>query len=190
MGNTNYLSYVKVIQLEDGRQILCRFLNQGDREGFAGLIREVASEELLFLKQDLLNQTILNNWFDQLHYHNVLPLAAVDLNRHRLAAVAILHRGEHAFHHIGNIRLLVSQPYRQTALGSLMLEDLIDLAWQEDLHWLSTEVLWEQPQVISAFEAKGFEIKARLPDYIRHQNGATKDVVLLMRPILKQRRKF
>ena len=190
MRNTDYLSYIKVIQLEDARQFLFRFLNQGDREDFGALIREVTSEELLFLKQDLLDRTILNHWFDQLHYDNVLPLAAVDLNRHRLAAVAILQRGGHTMHHIGNISLLVSQAYRQTALGSLMLEDLIDLAWQEDLHWLSTEVLCEQAQLISAFKAKGFEIKAQLPDYIRHHKGVTKDVVLLMRPMLKQRREF
>ena len=190
MGNQDHLSYARVVQLGEGHRVFLRFLNQGDREGFAELVREAVPEDTWFLKQNFRDQKTLNNWFEQLNYHQVLPLVAVDLDPHRFAAVAILQRGEQAFQHIGNILLLVSEPYRCLGLGSLMLEDLIQLAKEKELYWLAAEVFWEQPHVIDAFESKGFEIKARLPDYFRCPNGVTRDVVLLMRPVLRTKSIF
>jgi L-amino acid N-acyltransferase YncA len=190
MGDQDHLSYAKVVQLGEGRRVFLRFLNQGDREGFAELVREAVPEEAILLKQDFRDRKTLNNWFDRLHYRLVLPLVAVDLDRHRFAAVAILHRGEQAFQHIGDIRMLVAEPYCRLGLGSLMLGDLIDLAREENLFWLSAAVPWDQNQVISAFEARGFEIKTRLPDYLRRPNGETQDMVLLMRYLKKREAEF
>jgi L-amino acid N-acyltransferase YncA len=190
MGNQDYLSYAKMVQLENQERVFMRFLNQGDRVGFADLVGEAGPDDLLFLKHDFQDRKTLDHWFDRLNYRQILPLVAVDLDRHRFAAVAMMLRQEHALKHIGEIRILVAAPYRDLGLGSLMLEDLIRLAWQDDLCWLAAEVPWEHPQMVSAFEARGFEIKARLEDYFRRQNGVTHDVVLMMRPMMRRRSLF
>ncbi len=186
MKNPDYLSYAKLVHLAEGCRVFLRLLNQGDREGFAELVREAAPEDALFLNQDFQDQKALDQWFDRLHYRQILPLVAVDLDRHCCAAVAILQRGEQALQHIGDVHLLVAKPYRLLGLGSLLLGDLIDLARKQDLFWLSAVVPWDQHQVLRAFKAKGFEIRTRLPDYVRRPNGVTQDMALLMRPMKKR----
>jgi len=184
MGSSDWVSFPKVLTLANGGKILLRVLNQGDGEGFGALVQEASDEELLFLKENFRDPKVIDSWFDRLHYRKVLPLLAIDLTVHRFAAVAILHRGEHAFRHIGDIRLFVSESYRLLGLGRVLLEELIALAWKEDFYWRSAEVIGDHRKVITAFHSKGFEIKARLPDYCRRPNGVTLDVALMLRPMV------
>ena len=111
---------------------------------------------------------------------------AVDLESNRLIADATLHRGKHAAKHIGEVRIFVSRGFRNLGLGSVMLEELIDLAHKENLQLLKAEVLADHKKVIKAFRAKGFEIKATLDDYFIRKDKVTHDVVLMMRPVMKR----
>jgi RimJ/RimL family protein N-acetyltransferase len=110
----------------------------------------------------------------------------VDLETNRIIADATLHRGKHAAKHIGEIRIFVSRPYRNLGLGSLMLEEALNLALQENLMWLKAEIIAEHKKVIKAFRAKGFEPKCLLDDYFVRKDGVTHDVVLMMRPVVKR----
>jgi len=129
---------------------------------------------------------MVNYWMDNINYRKVLPLVAVDLESNAIVSDATLHRGKHAAKHIGEIRIFVSRPYRNLGLGSLMLEELLNLALQENLMWLKAEILADHKKVIKAFRAHGFEPKATLDDYFLRKDGVTHDVVLLMRPVMKR----
>jgi RimJ/RimL family protein N-acetyltransferase len=80
----------------------------------------------------------------------------------------------------------VSRSYRNLGLGFLMLEEIINLAFQENLLLLKAEVLAEHKKVIKAFRTKGFEIKGTLEDYFIRKDGVTHDVVLMMRHVQKR----
>jgi L-amino acid N-acyltransferase YncA len=71
-------------------------------------------------------------------------------------------------------------------MGSLMLEELINLALMENLQWLKAEIIADHKKVIKAFRAQGFEPKALLDDYFLRLDGVTHDVVLMMRPVVKK----
>jgi len=111
---------------------------------------------------------------------------AVDLETNRIIADATLHRGKHAAKHIGEIRIFAGRGFRNLGLGSLMLEELLNLALQENLMWVKAEILADHKKVIKAFRAKGFEHKCLLDDYFVRKDGVTHDVVLMMRPVVKR----
>jgi RimJ/RimL family protein N-acetyltransferase len=111
---------------------------------------------------------------------------AVDLETNRIIADATLHRGKHAAKHIGEIRIFAGRDFRNLGLGSLMLEELLNLALQENLMWIKAEILADHKKVIKAFRAKGFEHKCTLDDYFIRKDGVTHDVVLMMRPVVKR----
>ncbi len=182
----NYVAHRKFVTLKNGKRIMFRFLNEQDREGLVRLFQEAPEEDTRFLKQDVKNLKLVNSWLDQINYQKVLPLVAMDLEDNRIVADATLHRGKHAAKHIGEIRIFVSRPFRNLGLGSRMLDELIDLALRENLHWLRAEVVAEHKKVIKAFRAKGFEIRATLEEYFIRKDGVTHDVVLMMRPVLKK----
>ncbi|MCK9376982.1 MAG: GNAT family N-acetyltransferase [Syntrophobacterales bacterium] len=182
----NYVAYRKFVTLKNGKRVMFRFLNDQDREALIQMFQEAPEEDTRFLKQDVKDLKLVNYWVDHLNYRKVLPLVAVDLDSNRLTADATLHRGKHAAKHIGEIRIFVSRPYRNLGLGSLMLEEILSLALQENLMWVKAEILAEHKKVIKAFRAKGFEQKAILDDYFIRKDGVFHDVVLMIRPVVKR----
>ncbi|MGB8991848.1 MAG: GNAT family N-acetyltransferase [Desulfobaccales bacterium] len=182
----NYVAYRKFVTLKNGKRVMFRFLNEQDRETLIQLFQEAPEEDTRFLKQDVKDLKLVNYWFDHLNYRKVLPLVAVDLENNRITGDATLHRGKHAAKHIGEIRIFVSRSSRNLGLGSLMLEELLSLALQENLMWVKAEILAEHKKVIKAFRARGFEQKCSLDDYFLRKDGVTHDVVLMMRPVVKR----
>jgi L-amino acid N-acyltransferase YncA len=182
----NYVAYRKFITLKNGKRVMFRFLNEQDREALTKMFQEAPEEDIRFLKQDVKDLKLINFWIDNINYRKVLPLVAVDIESQEIIADATLHRGKHAAKHIGEIRIFVSRPFRNLGLGSLMLEDLLNLALQENLAWVKAEILAEHKKVIKAFRSKGFEYKCTLDDYFIRKDGVTHDVVLMMRPVIKR----
>ena len=182
----NYTAYRKFVTLKNGQRMMFRFLNEEDRDNLIQLFQEAPDEDIRFLKQDVKDQKLVNYWLDHINYRRVLPLVAVDLNSNKLVGDATLHRGKHAAKHIGEIRIFVSRFYRNLGVGSLMLEEMINLAFQENLQWLKAEVIADHKKVIKAFRAHGFEQKALLDDYFLRKDGVTHDVVLMLRPVIKK----
>lgn len=182
----NYVAYRKFVHLRNGKRVMLRFLNEQDRESLVQLFQEAPVEDIRFLKANVKDPKLINYWMDHINYHKVLPLVAVDLESNRLIADATLHRGKHAAKHVGEIRIFVSRSYRNLGVGSLMLEELLDLAMRENMQLLKAEIIAEHKKVIKAFRAHGFEHKALLDDYFLRMDGVTHDVVLMMRPVLKK----
>ncbi len=182
----NYVAYRKFATLKNGKRVMFRFLNEQDRDGLIQMFQEAPEEDTRFLKQDVKDLAQVNIWVDRLNYRKVLPLLAVDLENNRIIGDATLHRGKHAAKHIGEIRIFVSRAFRNLGLGSLMLEEILNLALQENLMWVKAEILAEHKKVVKAFRAKGFEQKACLDDYFIRKDGVTHDVVLMMRPVVKR----
>jgi len=182
----NYVAYRKFSTLKNGKRVMFRFLNEQDREALIQMFQEAPEEDIRFLKQDVKDLKLVNYWIDHLNYRKVLPLVAVDLEDQRIIADATLHRGKHAAKHIGEIRIFVCRSFRNLGLGSLMLEELLNLALQENLMWVKAEILAEHKKVIKAFRSKGFEHKCTLDDYFVRKDGVTHDVVLMLRPVVKK----
>lgn len=147
---------------------------------------EAPEEDIRFLKQDVKNPKLIQSWIDHINYQKVLPLVAVNMEDNGLMADATLHRGKHASKHIGEIRIFVSRPYRNQGLGSLMLDELINLAKLENVQILKAEVLTDHRGVMRAFKAKGFEMKCILDDFFLRRDGMTHDVALLIRPVVRR----
>jgi L-amino acid N-acyltransferase YncA len=182
----NYVAYRKFVTLRNGKRVMFRFLNEQDREGLIHLFQEAPEEDTRFLKQNVKDVKLVNYWVDQLDYRKVLPLLAVDLESNRIIADATLHRGKHAAKHIGEVRIFVSRSFRNLGLGSVMLEEVLNLAKQESLQWLKAEIMADHKKVIKAFRAKGFEQKAILDDYFIRKDGVTHDIVLMLRPVVQK----
>ncbi len=182
----NYVTYRKFVNLRNGQRIMFRFLNAQDRQNLIKLFQDAPDEDARFLKQDVKDTKLIDKWIDKINYQKVLPLVAVNMEDNALIADATLHRGTHASKHLGEIRIFVSRGFRNQGLGSIMLDELINLAKLENLQILKAEVLTEHKGVIKAFKSKGFELKCILDDFFLRKDGMTHDVALLTRPVVRR----
>jgi RimJ/RimL family protein N-acetyltransferase len=182
----NYVTYRKFVNLRNGQRVMFRFLNAQDRENLLKLFMEAPEEDTRFLKQNVKDSKLVDYWIDNIDYQKVLPLVAVNLEDNSLIADATLHRGKHASKHLGEIRIFVSRPYRNQGLGSIMLDEIINLAKLENLQLLKAEVLTDHKGVLKAFKSKGFEMKCILDDFFLRRDGMTHDVALLIRSVVRR----
>lgn len=92
----------------------------------------------------------------------------------QIVASLNLQKGQQAALHVDEIQqILVAKPLQGFGLGSLMLNELIDLATKENLYLLKVEMATDLKNVIKAFQSKGFKIRATLEDYYRDDKGKT-----------------
>ncbi len=178
--NSDYAYYRRLIHLKDGKRLMLRFLTEGDRQNLIDLFQKASWEDLWFFKHDLKNRSLLNYWLNHLDYRRVLPLVAIHLEDNQLVAAATLWRGKQTAQHIGEIKIFISEPFRNLGLGSTMIDELIRLANREKLQWLKAELVADQKQLVRALRNKGFQIRATLEDYYMRQDGRTHDVLLMM----------
>jgi GNAT superfamily N-acetyltransferase len=181
----NFVSYRKLGTLNNGKRVAVRLPNGQDWENLVKLFREAPVEDTRFLKENLKDPKQISDWQENMHNRSTFPLMAEDLERRHVIAVAQLIRGRDASKHIGDIRhIFVSRPFQNQGLGSLMLEELLNLAAMEKLRWLKTEVIIDHKNAVKAFLGKGFKIKAILDEFFLSDDGATYDVALMTRPVL------
>ena len=178
--NSDYAFYRRLLHLKDGRRLMLRFLLEGDRQNLIDLFQKAAWEDLWFFRYDLKNQSLLNYWLNHLDYRRVLPLVAINLDDNQLVAAAVLWRGKRSSQHIGEIKIFISHPFRNLGLGSKILDELIRVANQENLHWLKAELVADQKQMVKALRNKGFQIRATLEDFFMRPDGKTHDVLWMM----------
>jgi RimJ/RimL family protein N-acetyltransferase len=183
IANPHYSFYRKFVPLKNQKRVMLRFLSEGDRQDLISLFQTASDEDLRFCKHDLKDLSLLNHWLDHINSPRLLPLVAVDLEDNQLIAAATLLRGKHTANHIGEINLFIAKPFRNLGLGSTILDELMLLAAQENLHWMKAEVVTDQKQMIKALRNKGFQIRANLEDFFMRKDGMTHDMVLMMRAL-------
>jgi RimJ/RimL family protein N-acetyltransferase len=179
----DYSYYRRLVPLKNQKRVMLRFLNEGDRQDLASLFQTASDADLRFCQHDLRDLNLLNHWLDHINSPRLLPLAALDLENNQLIAAATMLRGKHRASHIGEIKLFIAKPFRNLGLGSTLLDELILLAAQDNLHWMKAEVVTDQQQMIRALRNKGFQIRANLEDFFIRKDGMTHDVVLMMRSL-------
>jgi L-amino acid N-acyltransferase YncA len=187
----NYVAHHRFATLTNGKTVVIRCLNSRDRVGLIKFFQQAPQEDVQFCKEDVKNHKVIDSWLKPENSHKIIALVAEDLSIKQIVASLNLYRGQQAALHVGEIQqVLVARPLQGFGLGSLILDQLIDLAGKENLYWLKVEVNSGLKYVIRAFQSRGFQIKATFEDYFRDPKGTTYDVVLMMRKLGKDDEDF
>ncbi len=178
-------SYRKMATLSMGKRVVIRMLNSHDRDGLINFFQQAPGEDIEFCKYDLKDPKVVDHWLGLQNFLRMMSLVASDLVTDQIVASLNICLGQQAVQNVGDIQqIIVARPYQGLGLGSLLLDESINLALRERLHWLRAEIAIELKNVLKAFNSKGFEIKAVLEDYFRDRKGQTHDVALMMLPLL------
>ncbi len=185
-GMLNYASYRKLDTLSTRKRVVIRFLNGTDRDRFIEFLQKVPAEDVQFCKNDIKSQRVIDDWLSPERSQGIISLVASDMATNQIIAFLNLYKGQQAAQKVGEIHhIIVAKPFQGLGVGSLILDELIDLALRQGLNWLKAEIEVESKIVLKAFQSRGFEIKAILGDYFIDNKGKTHDVALMMLPLLK-----
>jgi ribosomal protein S18 acetylase RimI-like enzyme len=180
-------SYRKMVTLNMGKRVMIRFPNSHDRDGLINFFQQAPTEDIEFCKHDVKNPKVVDHWLGPENFLRRMSLVAIDTGTEQIVAALNLYIGQQAIQNVGDIhQIIVARPYQGSGLGSLLLDELINIALRERLHWLKVEIATELKNVIKAFKSKGFEIKAVLEDYFGDHKGKTHDAALMMLALIKK----
>lgn len=164
--------------LDDGAEVTVRPMVREDRARVAEFFRRIPEGDLRFLKDDVTNPRIIDQWVENLNYDRVLPLVA-ELDG-RIIADASLHRRREGWRrHLGGLRVVVDPAFRQKGLASRLIDELTDIATSEGLDRLYAEIPADDAAALEVFRGRGFERVALFERNIIDPAGQYHDLVVL-----------
>jgi ribosomal protein S18 acetylase RimI-like enzyme len=154
-------------------------MEKGDVDDLFGFFERIPKEDCLFLRDDVKDISVIQEWADTLDYERVLPILAFESAT--IVADATLHRRKKGWtSHVGKVRLVVDRAFRGKGLGSKMLQELTNIAEKASLEKLVAEVMDAQEPAKKAFERLGFKEEAKLSKYVKDKAGKSHDVAIMV----------
>ena len=111
--------YPKQVQLPDGANVELRRMSAADRDPVLAFARSLPQEDLLFLRLDLTEDKVVDDWIHNLETGHSNSIVAYDDNG--LIGYASVHRNPTSWtRHLGEIRVNVDPKYRSRGLGRVL----------------------------------------------------------------------
>jgi len=172
--------YPKKVRLQSGTSVTIRPMVKEDADKLYAFFSRVPREDRLFLRDDVSIRDVIDSWTQELDYEKVLPLVAeVGGN---IVGDATLHRRKFGWtSHVGKVRLVIDKDYRGKGLGTVLIEELIDIAKKASLEQLVAELMSNQTGALSAFKRLGFEKEVVFFNYVKDQMGEARNLVVMIK---------
>jgi L-amino acid N-acyltransferase YncA len=173
-------TYPQSISLEDGTTVALRPLLKDDEAALLKYFGRLPPEDRLCLKEDVRDPKVIENWIYELDYENVLPLIA--LYKGNIVGDATLHFSPIGWtRHQAEVRLTTSTQYRVRGLGTILVQNLIDVATRLGLEQISIEIPPVLDKAFYLFEKMSFKEVANLKGFVKDLEGTESDLVLMIK---------
>jgi L-amino acid N-acyltransferase YncA len=173
-------TYPKSVSLEDDTPVTLRPLLKLDEAALQEYFGSLPPEDRLCLKEDVTDPKVIENWIYELDYDTVLPLIA--LHNGNIVGDATLHFNPIGWtRHQAEVRLTTSTRFRVRGLGTILVQNLIDLASQMGLEQISIEIPPVLDKAFYLFEKMGFKEVAKLESFVKDLEGTESDLVLMVK---------
>lgn len=175
--------YPRAITLPDGTGVEIRPIAAADREAVLAFARGLPQEDLLFLRVDITQPAVVDDWLRNVETGHSTTLAA--LVDGTLVGYATVHRNPAPWtRRVGEIRVNVSPDYRGKGLGRVLTASIFDVARGLGLCKLAANMTADQHGAQTVFRRLGFVPEAVLADYVEDRQGHLRDLVIMTYDIL------
>ncbi|NKB99299.1 MAG: GNAT family N-acetyltransferase [Pseudomonadales bacterium] len=168
----------KRIVLPDESTVELLSMSKRDRDAVLTFARALPQEDLLFLRVDLTEESVVDDWIANLDSGHSHSLVAYD--EAGIVGYATVHRNPTSWpRHLGEIRVNVSPEYRSRGLGRVLIAQILDLGASLGLRKMTAHMTADQRGAQAAFRRLGFVPEAHLADYVQDRNGVTRDMIIM-----------
>jgi RimJ/RimL family protein N-acetyltransferase len=173
------MAYQKEGVLKDGTRVKLRPLVKEDREMLLKFFQGLDAKELLFLRSDVRDPAVIDHWVNHIDYRRVFPLVAEAEGR--IVGDITLHMRQTGWkRHLGNVRVVVAKDYQGRGLGTLLINEIVELAGEFGLEKLLAEIHFQAVGAFNAFKNAGFSVKAIFEDLVKDPAGKSSDLVVMI----------
>ncbi|MHB9073069.1 MAG: GNAT family N-acetyltransferase [Desulfobaccales bacterium] len=182
------MAYHKEGVLKDGSRVILRPMVKEDREKLLEFFQGLDAKALSFLRNDVREPAVIDHWVNHIDYNRVFPLVAEAEGR--IVGDVTLHKRKVGWkRHVGNVRVVVAKDYQNRGLGTLLINEIVELAGEFGLEKLVAEVHLQALGAIAMFKKAGFSVKAVFEDLVKDPAGQSSDLVVMVCDIQARDRK-
>ena len=165
--------------LKDGKKVTIRALTSKDLDRLMAFYRSLPPEDRKYLRVDVTDRKVVAERIRIIDQGQVFRIIA--LYKDKVVADGALElSGEEWRRHQGEVRLIVSRPYRRKGLGMIMIRELYFLAAARNVKTIVAKMMRPQKGAQTIFHRLGFREEALLPDYVRDLTGRTQDLLIMI----------
>jgi L-amino acid N-acyltransferase YncA len=169
----------KTGKLKDGTEIILRPMTRNDRESVGDFFGRMTPSVLQYVRNEVSDPKVLDQWFEDLNHDRVFPLLAFKDNK--VVANATLHRVSFGWRkHLGTLRIVVDPELHGKGLGTLMINELIELAQEFGLEKLMVELPLRAQGALAIFKKAGFSPRAVIEGLMKDRHGQNLDIVIMV----------
>ncbi|MDP2045072.1 MAG: GNAT family N-acetyltransferase, partial [Deltaproteobacteria bacterium] len=168
------MAYQKEGVLKDGTRVKLRPLVKEDREMLPQFFQGLEAKELSFLRSDVRDPAVIDHWVNHIDYRRVFPLVA-EANGRIVGDITLHMRRQGWKRHLGNVRVVVSPDYQGRGLGTLLINEIVELAGEFGLEKLIAEIHLQAAKAMATFKSAGFSVKAVFEDLVKDPQGKNSD---------------
>ena len=170
-------SYPRTVKAR-GKDLELRTLTEAECGDIVEFARGLQEEDLLFLPLDITRQDVVAEWVRNIEAGQTFTVLAYD--GQTLAGYGSLNRQPTQWsRHLGEIRLNVGPGYRGTGLGSLLADEILDVARHSRLRKIIAQMPRDQEAARGVFRKLGFDLESMLADWVIDTAGDTHDLVIM-----------
>ncbi len=171
-------TYPRDVKVSNGRTLTLRLMDHGDIDRVLTFARGLPKKDLLFLRRDITDRANVEEWVRGIEAGKSVTVLALD--GETVAGYATLHHNEALWtRHVGEIRTNVGADYRGVRLGSLLVEEMFQIAKDLGLRKITANMVADQKAARGAFERIGFHPEALLADHVVDAEGQTHDMLIM-----------
>ncbi len=170
--------FPKEIVLPDGRHMALRLMDAGDRERILSFARSLPPDDLLFLRTDITEPAIVDEWIVNLERTNTITVLAEA--GEELAGYSTLHLEQARWtRRVGEIRVQVASAFRGHGLGRHLTLEIFHLGQSRGIKKMAAMMTPDQTGARAAFEKLGFQVEALLQDWVVDRGGRPRDLLIM-----------
>ncbi len=171
-------TYPHNVTLSDASEANLRIAGRDDFDGILQFARGLPEDDLLFLRVDITEPAVVDNWLANIEAGTTLSIIAYD--DEGVAGYATVDRNPARWtRRVGEIRVNVAPRCRAKGLGRHLTAQIFDFARALDLKKLMAQMTIDQAGAQAAFKHLGFVPEAVLADYVEDRNGDPRDLIIM-----------
>ncbi len=168
----------KIETLKDGTKVRVRDLKVKDMDRLMKFYSSLPSKDRNYLRVDVTNREIVQQRVEKPKKGNVYRLVAI-LKDEIIAVGTLELSGEEWRRHQGELRVIVSRPFRRKGLGMIMVRGLYFFAIEKNVDQLVVKMMRPQVAPRQILRKLGFREELLIPDNVRDMAGKKQDLVIM-----------
>ena len=166
------------------RPVSIRVMGAPDRDSILLFARHLPQEDLLFLRNDITQPAIAEEWLRSIENGTTVTLLAEPDGT--LEGYASLHLSPARWaRKVGEVAINVAPEWQSRGLGEALCAEILAL----ELGKITAQMVAEHKSARAMFERLGFRPQAFLPDWVEDQEGRGRDLLLMAYDVRAPERK-